>query len=109
MLSKARSQELGKIVSPLPSSQHVKFSEESSPVSGTLIGLTKVDSKLNASFLEQLNISKISPKSGMTESTPERQEKINPTKLSFKAVHKTKESDARKKNLYRTLGTNPTD
>ena len=50
LLSKAKSQELEKIDPPLSNSQHVKIYEESSPVSGTLIDLTKVDPKLALVF-----------------------------------------------------------
>ena len=69
LLSKARSQEPVRVDPPLSNSQNIKFSEETSPVTGTLIDLTKVDPKLVASFLEQLSISKILPKSSMAEST----------------------------------------
>ena len=73
-----------------------------------LTDLTKVDSKLDTSFLEQLNISKISPKSSTAESTPEKQEKIDPTKLAFVTVQGPKDADIRKENLYETLETTPT-
>ena len=62
----------------MSNSQHVKFSEESSPVTSALTDLTKLDSKLAARSLEQLIISKISTKSIMVESTPEKQKQIDP-------------------------------
>ena len=52
----------------LPNSPHVNFLENSFFVMGTLFDLTKVDHKLKASLLKQLNLSKISPKSSTTES-----------------------------------------
>ena len=70
--------------------------------------MTKVDPKLAASFLEQLNISKISPKSSTAESTPEKQEKMNTIKLAFGTVGGPKDAEPRKENLYRALGTTPT-
>ena len=73
------------------SSQHVKFSEGPSPLTGTLIDLTKVDPKLAASFLEQLNISKISPNSSTAESTPKKQKKMDPTKLAYATVGGSKD------------------
>ena len=108
MLSKEKPRKPDKIESPLHNSQHVKFSGVASPLTGTLIDLTKVDPKLAASFLEQLNISRISPKSSTAESTPEKQEKIGPTKLAFATVGGPKEVDPGRENLYRTLGTTPT-
>ena len=56
MLSKVRAQEPETIDSPLSNSQHVKFSEGTPLLTGTLIEFIKVDPKLAASFLEQLNI-----------------------------------------------------
>ena len=56
LLSKGKSQEPDKVEPPLPNSPHVKFSEGAPSLTGTLIDLTKVDPKLAATFLEQLNI-----------------------------------------------------
>ena len=72
-----------------------------------MIDLTKLDPKLAASFLEQLNISKISPKSSTAESTPEKIGKIDPTRLAFATARGPKEVDSDRENLYRTLGTTP--
>ena len=108
MLSKTKPQKPEKFEPPLPNSQHVKLSGGESTLTGTLIDLTKLDPKLAASFLEQLNISKISPKSSKAESTPEKQGKIDPTKLAFATDGGHKEADPGRENLYRTLGTTPT-
>ena len=106
-MSKTRSQKPDKIEPPPSNSQHVKFSG-SSPLTGTLIDLTKLDPKMAASFIEQLNISKILPKSSTAESTPEKLGKIDPTKLAFTTARGPKEVDPGRENLYRTLGTTPT-
>ena len=108
MPSKEKSQGPDKVEPPLHNSQHVKFSEGASPLTGTLIDLTKVDPKLTASFLEQLNIYKISPKSSTAESTPEKQEKMDPTQLALATAGGPKDVDPGKESLYRTLGTTPT-
>ena len=105
-MSKTRSQKPDKNEPPPSNSQHVKFSG-SSPLTGTLIDLTKLDPKLAASFLEQLNISKISPKFSTAELTPEKLGKIDSKKLAFATARGPKEVDPGIENLYRTLGTTP--
>ena len=69
--------------------------------------MTKVDPKLAASFLEQLNISKISLKSSNADSTPDKQGQMDPTKLSFEVVPGIENSVAGKEDLYKILGTTP--
>ena len=93
------------VAPPLPNLPHVNFSEDNSPVMGTLIDLIKVDPKLAANFLEQLNISKISPQSSTADSNPDKQGQIDPTKLSFDLVHGVKDSTPIKDDLYKILWT----
>ena len=61
----------------------------------TLFEMTKINPRLAASFLEQLNISKISLKSSTAESTSKKEKQIDSTKLAFETVNGIKDSDTR--------------